>query len=132
MADGAKRKAKKGLMRSKLLIAQVATIEKDGGCEDLVVGENETRVLSYTSKSCRHYYREIEVSTLEDIKDVIGAPNVTFSASCATSAGTKKTFDGIDRQVLCARIGEVPTADDDPQERADEFRLVRAATHASA
>ena len=129
MADGPKRKAKKGLMRSKLLIEQVATIDKDGGREDLVVGKNETRVLSYTSKSCRHYYREIKVSTLEDIKDVIGAPDTTYAASCATSAGIKKPFDGIDRQALCARIGEVPAADDDPQKTADEFRLVRAATH---
>lgn len=129
MADGSKRKAKKSPMRSKLLIEQAAIIDKDGGCEDLIVGEDETRVLSYASKSCRHYYREIKVSTLEEITDVIGVPDSIFTDSCATSAGAKKSFDGVDRQALCARIGEVPAADSDLQETADDFRLVRAATH---
>jgi hypothetical protein len=65
-------------LRSKILSRMAADLSNSGQLEDLEVDEGETLVLSYQSRRLRASYREFQPKSVDEIKDLLGVPDMPF------------------------------------------------------
>jgi hypothetical protein len=64
--------------RSEILAAMAIDLERAGKLTDFVVDAGETRALSYKAQQLRERYQEVGIRDADQLKDVIGAPDLAF------------------------------------------------------
>lgn len=119
--------AKRTPVRSALLQGVHKEISKTGQREDLVVDENETRVLSSASRWCRSYYVEIQPKDIDEIKEILGVPNsIALPALSRTTAVVSADSKRIRARTMSPKAlsdGKLPDS-----ERTNNLMMARTAT----
>ncbi len=62
--------------RSRILAKLGAELTHAGELQNFIVQEGETRILSYRIEELQAFYKEIRPKSVDDIKDMLGVPNV--------------------------------------------------------